>query len=173
MDGSEKMKDTTAGRLSILIGEHASNKFAWEFACDCAEKVLPLLNNNERLVEALRVTRAFIKGEASREQFLEAQRALGERKEIALCVGEPTNMTIARAVFRAVASAMDNEARQAAFATIWALAWTSARKEGGEGEAPEDLWVKAWENTAKELIDHFEKMKEKEKMRHGTDKRDT
>ena len=171
MDGSEKMKDTTAGRLSILIEEHAGEKFTWEFACDCAEKVLPLLETNERLVEALRVTRAFIKGEASQEQFSEAKKALGERREIAMLAGEPTHMTIARAVFRAVSSAMDNEARQGAFATIWALAWMSVRLPGEEGCAQEDRWVNMWEKTAGELIERLVALKEKHT--HGFNEGDT
>jgi len=172
MDGSKDMKDTTAGRLSILIEEHAGEKFVWEFACDCAEKVLPLLKNNEHLVAALRVTRAFIKDEASQEQFSEAKNALGERREIAMLAGEPINMTVARAVFRAVSSAMNNEARRGAFATIWALAWTSMKTEGdGKGEAPEDRWVNAWEKTARELTERFVTLKEKHT--HGFNEGDT
>jgi len=172
MDGSEKMKDTTAGRLSILIEEHAGEKFTWEFACDCAEKVLPLLETNERLVEALRVTRAFIKGEVSEEQFLEVKRSLGERQEVALHVGESINRSVVRAVFRAVTCAVDNEARQGAFATIWALAWTSMKTEGdGKGEAPEDRWVNMWEKTAGELIERLVALKEKHT--HGFNEGDT
>ena len=75
-----------------------------KWACDCAERVLPLLGENidERLTDALRVAKAWTRGDAS---VGDARKASVGAHAVARESSNPTAIAVARAVGHAVATA--------------------------------------------------------------------
>lgn len=89
-----------------------------EFACRCAEWALSLVENPDpRSVEAIRVKRRWMAGEATDIELRAAQRAAGNAAEV-----DSSDVRPAAASARAAARA----ARDAACAAVCAAAWSAA-----------------------------------------------
>lgn len=104
-----------------------------EWACDVAEHVLPLLDKtDERLLNALKVARAWYQGEAS---VGEAKKASLEAHTVARESSNPIAIAVARAIGQAVATAhmADHSLGSAGYAL-------KAMKNAGRSKQEERGW---------------------------------
>lgn len=108
------------------------------FACDCAERVLPIYEaqypQDTRPRNAIEVSRRYANGEATEQEFDAAWSAAYAAAGAAW------------AAARAAARAAEGAAARAAWAAVdaWAAAWYAARSAGGDAElkAQEELFIK-------------------------------
>ena len=105
-----------------------------QWACDCAEHVLPLFGKetDERLIKAIEVAKEWIKGNAS---VGEARKASVAAHEVARENSNPSSVAVARAVGHAVATA-----HMADHSLGPALYGLKAVKSAGKSTDMERIW---------------------------------
>lgn len=119
-------------RGGLLVKEHHRQLITW--AADCAEHVLPLFieHTDDRLLEALKTSRAWARGDCS---VGDAQKASLKSHAVARESINPVAIATARAVGQAVATA--HMADHSLGAALYAL---KAVKAAGNSVDEEKIW---------------------------------
>ena len=117
------------------------------FACDIAEHVLPIWEkgypNDKRPAEAIRISSAFARGEASKEELVAASDAAWAAAVRALAEREAARAAAAWAA-RAAAAWAESAARAASASAASAARAAAGGDEGAEREYQRRAWRLLW-----------------------------
>ena len=131
----DKCATTARCRLTRRV-EAWNERSARHFACDCAERVLPVFEReqpgDERPRQAIAVARRFADGEATREELDAAWAAArAAARDAAMDATWAASWDGAGAAARAAARAV---ARDAVWSAAWSAAWSASRAAAWDAE---------------------------------------